>query len=144
MKQKNKLILRSILLISLLFILSEANAATPYITNNDFTKLFGSAADITDSKYKGDQPALIVFSASWCPPCKKLAPVLDKMHDKYGKKVHIYKVDTDKEGALAKSFNVSSIPSLLFITKSGEVKRAVGALSQEELEEQITSFLLKK
>lgn len=94
-------------------------------------------------KYLGDKPALVDFYASWCGPCKQIAPVLEELAKKYEGQIYIYKVNTDKEQEIAALFGIRSIPSLLFIPKDGLPKMAQGALQKNKLEEIINNLLLK-
>lgn len=93
--------------------------------------------------YLGDKPALIDFYASWCGPCKAIAPILDELAGEYGDSIIIYKVDTDKEQELAALFNIRSIPSLLFIPMDGQPQMSAGAMSKAQLKEAIDAVLLK-
>lgn len=61
--------------------------------------------------YIGDKPAIVDFTATWCGPCQRIAPILEELADEYKKDIVIYKVDIDKERGLAEAFNVSSIPA---------------------------------
>jgi thioredoxin 1 len=63
---------------------------------------------------------LVDFSATWCRPCQMQLPILEQVAEKMGDKVRFLKVDTDKFGAIAQQFNVSSIPAL-FVLKNGKV-----------------------
>lgn len=65
--------------------------------------------------YLGDKPAIIDFYASWCGPCKMLAPVLEELAAEYDGQIYVYKVNTEQEQELAALFNIRSIPSFLFI-----------------------------
>lgn len=87
-----------------------------------------------DWQYNGPRPALVDFYASWCGPCKTLAPVLEELKEEYDGKVDIYKVDTEKEQELAQIFGVRSIPTLLFVPMEGKPQVAHGALPRAELE----------
>jgi len=79
--------------------------------------------------FKGARPAVIDFYASWCGPCKMVAPILDKLAAEFEGKVDIYKVDTEKEQELAALFQIQSIPSILFIPVEGKPQMSVGALT---------------
>ena len=92
-------------------------------------------------KYLGDKPAIIDLYATWCPPCKKLSPILEEIQKQYGDKLQIYKVDVDKEPALAQLFNASSIPMMVFIPKNGKPFTVTGHRPQEQIEQIITEKL---
>jgi len=91
--------------------------------------------------FAGERPAIVDFYADWCGPCKSLAPVLAEIAEDYDGRVDVYKVDTEKEAELAGLFGVSSIPTLLFIPKSGKPQAAAGALPRAALEEVIEEVL---
>ena len=93
-------------------------------------------------KYEGDKPAIVDFYATWCGPCKRVAPILEELAKEYDGKIVIYKVDTDQEKELARAFGITSIPTLLFIPKDGEPQVANGALPKESLKQAIDEFLL--
>lgn len=95
-------------------------------------------------KYLGNKPAIIDFYATWCGPCKKIAPVLEELAKEYKDQIVIYKIDTDKEKELAQAFGIRSIPTLLFVPMEGEPQMSQGALPKEELKKAIQEVLLKK
>ncbi len=92
--------------------------------------------------YLGDKPAIIDFTATWCGPCQRIAPVLDQLAEEYDGKVVIYKVDIDKNRALAKEFNVSSIPAILYIPLKGEPVMTVGSRDKGKFVSEIETMLL--
>ncbi len=96
----------------------------------------------TEWKYKGDKPAIIDFYASWCGPCKMLAPVLDELAKEYDGKVYIYKVDTEVEEELSQVFGIRSIPTMLFVPMEGKPMMTQGALPKSEIEKMIKQRLL--
>lgn len=67
-----------------------------------------------------DIPVLVDFWATWCGPCKMIAPHIQKIAEAFEGKLKVCKVDVDEVGDVAQAFNVSSIPTLLFF-KGGEV-----------------------
>lgn len=77
--------------------------------------------------FKGDKPVIVDFYADWCGPCKRVAPILEELQEEYGDAIQIYKVDTDKARKLAAAFQITSIPSFLFIPVKGEPQMAKGA-----------------
>ena len=93
--------------------------------------------------YKGKLPAIIDFYADWCGPCRKTAPVLEKLANEYDGKLLVYKINVDQERDLASVFRVSSIPALLFIPTEGQPMMQVGALSEAQFKDIIGKHLVK-
>ncbi len=94
-------------------------------------------------KYEGDKPAIVDFYATWCGPCKMVAPILEELAAEYEGRIVIYKVDTDRERELAGAIGIRSIPTFLFIPRSGEPKMAQGAMSKTEFRRLIDDLLAK-
>jgi|SRR5574344_201052 thioredoxin len=118
---------------------------TIQLTKSEFlTKVMDFEKNPQTWKYLGDKPAIIDFYATWCGPCKSLAPVLEDLAAEYDGQIYIYKVDVDKERELAGVFGVQSIPTLLFIPMNGEPSIMQGAQPKASLKESIESILLKK
>jgi thioredoxin len=93
--------------------------------------------------YLGDKPAIVDFTATWCGPCQRIAPILEELADEYKKDIVIYKVDIDKERGLAEAFNVSSIPAILYIPANGsDPIMTIGARGKERFKEEIGKYLM--
>lgn len=95
-------------------------------------------------KYEGDKPCIVDFYATWCGPCKAIAPILEELAAEYAGQIYIYKVDTEKERELSSAFGIRSIPTLLFCPMGGQPQMAQGALPKETLKKAIEEVLLKK
>ena len=95
-----------------------------------------------DLKFLGDKPAIVDFTATWCGPCQKIAPILEELAKEYDGEIVIYKVDVDKNKPLAKSFEVSSIPAVMFIPLDGEPVMTIGSRDKAKFQEQINTILL--
>lgn len=93
-------------------------------------------------KYEGKQPAVIDFYATWCGPCKMMAPVVETLAGEYEGKVDFYKVDVDREQRLAALFGVRSIPTFVFIPREGKPQIATGAMDIAQMRKLIESTLL--
>ena len=113
------------------------------ITKQDFiNKVMDYKSNPSEWKYKGDKPAIIDFYASWCGPCRMLAPVLDEIAKEYDGKIYVYKVDTEAETELAQLFGIRSIPSILFVPMDGQPMMMQGALPKAELQQVIEEKLI--
>ena len=95
-------------------------------------------------KYLGDKPAIVDFYASWCGPCKMVAPILEELAKEYKDDIVVYKVNTENEQELAGAFGIRSIPTILFIPMKGDPQVIMGAQPKPELKNIIENFLLKK
>mgnify|MGYP001778857331 FL=1 len=93
-------------------------------------------------QYLGQRPCIVDFTASWCGPCRKVAPILDELASQYAGKIDIYKVDVDKEEELAAAFGVTSVPAFLFCPMQGNPQGSMGAMPKEEFVKIIDTFLL--
>ncbi len=107
-------------------------------------KVVNYEANPTEWKYLGDKPAIIDFYASWCGPCKMVAPILEELAAEYGDSIVIYKVNTEKEQELSAAFGIRSIPTIVFAPMEGNPQVAQGAMGKAEFKKLIDEILLKK
>lgn len=93
-----------------------------HLTKNDFENLV----------LKSDKPVLIDFSATWCDPCRMVAPIIEKIANE-NSQYSICKVDVDEEPELSQMFGVSSIPMLVVIKNGKVTSQAVGLRPEESI-----------
>jgi len=114
-----------------------------HLTTAEFKKLVVNYdANPSEWKYLGEKPCIVDFWATWCPPCKVIAPILDDLAKEYKGQIYIYKVDVDKEPQLASAFGIQSIPTLLFVPMTGDPRAEVGAITKETFKDRIDNFML--
>lgn len=92
-----------------------------------------------EEKVKNNSGLTVVdFFATWCGPCKMLAPILEEAASEYTD-VSFCKVDIDEEMALATEYQIMSVPTLLFFKGGEVVKKSIGLISPDDLEQFINS-----
>lgn len=77
--------------------------------------------------FKGNRPCVIDFFATWCGPCKRVAPIIEKLAKEYNGKVDFYKVDTDLNQKLAMILQIRNIPTVFFMKDGAQPQKTVGA-----------------
>ena len=123
----------------------EKKMGTIHLTKAEFlTKVANYEAKPTEWKYLGDKPCIIDFYASWCGPCKTIAPILEDLAKEYDGQIYIYKIDTEKEQELAAAFGIRSIPTILFCPVGENPQMAQGAMPKDAFKQAIEEVLLKK
>lgn len=90
---------------------------------------------------KSTVPVVLDFFATWCGPCKAIAPVLEEMAREYAGKVKIAKCDVDEAGPLAMKFNIRGVPTLMFFKDGQPAGQLVGAQPKDRLKAEIEKLL---
>ena len=94
-----------------------------------------------DKIISGSAPVLVDFWATWCGPCRMIAPILEELADQYAGKVVVAKVDVDEMGELAQRFRVMNIPTLLLFKEGQIMDKAIGARPKAALEQMLNKAL---
>lgn len=88
-----------------------------HVTSSDFQK----------KVLEADKPVLVDFFATWCGPCKRLAPTIDEISNEVKGTADVYKLDIDEAQDVAAKYRVSSVPTLILFKDGQPVKKTVGA-----------------
>ena len=81
------------------------------------------------------------FWASWCPPCRMMAPVMEELSQQYAGKITFAKVDVDQNPVTSQQFGIMSIPTFLITDRGKVLDVLVGAMPKEAFEKEITKYL---
>lgn len=95
--------------------------------------------EITSSK----TPILVKFGATWCAPCKAIAPVLEKFAQENEGVVSVYEIDIDDSPDISQTLKIKGVPTMVLISNNNEVSRKVGMTSKQDLSSWVTLELSK-
>ncbi|MBP6920867.1 MAG: thioredoxin [Candidatus Omnitrophica bacterium] len=101
-----------------------------------------SIQHFTDANFKSEvleslTPVLVDFWATWCGPCRMVAPVVEEIAKEYDGKVKVGKVDVDENSRTASDFGIMSIPTIMLFKNGKVMEQVVGALSKGQLKSMI-------
>jgi thioredoxin 1 len=93
-----------------------------------------TGVQLTDQNFddvvlKSDQPVLVDFSAAWCPPCRAMAPAIEKLAEELAGKAVVATIDVDENPQTAHRFGITSMPTLLVFKEGRVVEQTIGARS---------------
>ena len=100
------------------------------ITNDNFESVMNSG-----------KPVVLDFWATWCGPCKKIAPVIEELAEQYADQVIVGKVDVEENDEISFKYDIRNIPTVLFIKDGQVVDKIVGATAKAAYEEKIKALL---
>ena len=86
-------------------------------------------------------PVLVDFWASWCMPCRMLAPTIEKLGEENRGKLKVCKLNTDENQNIASQYGIQGIPTLIVFKEGKEVGRTVGVMSKDKLQEKLDPIL---
>ena len=92
-------------------------------------------ANFDQEVLRSSQPVLVDFWASWCGPCRMLAPVVEEVAEDTEGRAVVGKVNVDEEMEIARRYRIASIPTLIVFRNGQEVRRSVGVVEKEDIME---------
>lgn len=106
----------------------------------------GNIIHLTDANFKQEVlesklPVLIDFWATWCAPCRIIAPIIEELSREYDGKLKVCKLDVDSNQNTAIEYGIRSIPTLLFFKNGTVVGQIIGAVAKNKIVEQIEKIL---
>ncbi|MFD0261049.1 thioredoxin [Kitasatospora indigofera] len=106
----------------------------------------GATNIVTDASFeadvlKSDKPVLVDFWATWCGPCRQIAPILEEIAGEHGDKLTIAKLDVDANQQTAATYNVISIPTMIVYKDGQPVKSITGARPKAALLRELAEFI---
>lgn len=106
----------------------------------------GNIIHLTDANFKQEVlesklPVLIDFWATWCAPCRIIAPIVEELSREYDGKLKVCKLDVDSNQNTAIEYGIRSIPTLLFFKNGTVVGQIIGAVAKNKIVEQIEKIV---
>lgn len=102
--------------------------------------------EVTDASFEAEvlkhpAPVLVDFWASWCAPCRTMAPIIDSIAAEFEGKLKVAKLNVDEHQSIAAKFAIMSIPTMIIFKEGEEIDRVIGFIAQKNLSEKIKEFL---
>jgi thioredoxin 1 len=130
-----------ILLVAMMFVAVSCNAEKA--KQNEVAESVEVVADPAKVETAEAQalPKVIDFYATWCGPCKMIAPIIEELATEYEGKVIFEKVDVDENSAMAQEYDVEAIPTLVFMKVDGTYEKTVGFKDKEAIKAEIAKIM---
>lgn len=94
-----------------------------------------------ESLKNGNLPLVVDFWATWCGPCRAIAPIIEELANEYDGKLVVGKCDVEENDDLAMEFGIRNIPTILFFKNGEVVDKHVGAATKSKLQEKFDALL---
>ncbi|MCH5226192.1 MAG: thioredoxin family protein [Muribaculaceae bacterium] len=149
MNLKKSLFLLAVLVITGIFYACGGNAHKEAIPDEEMVEMTpNEVVEIPSYEIKDNhilpvdgKPMIVDFSATWCPPCKALKPIFEKLAEDFRGRITFVTIDVDEQPELAQAYGVSNIPALIFLNKDGQVQNTiVGFQNRDQLLAAINTY----
>ena len=122
--------------------IDEMLGATSQRNSNNNGATVPASAGMGESNFaqnvlQSDLPVLVDFWAPWCGPCRAVSPIIDELAQEYAGKINVVKVNIDEESALSDTYDVQSIPTIVFFKNGNEVSRSSGVKTKLQFQRDI-------
>ena len=94
-----------------------------------------------DALLANESLIVVDCTATWCGPCKLVAPLMDQLADEYENRAKVFKLDLDANQAIAKRFGIKSIPAVMFFMNGELMETLIGVKPYEEFDNTVAQFL---
>ncbi|RKH21523.1 thioredoxin [Corallococcus praedator] len=106
----------------------------------------GNVIELGDAEFKREvlessEPVLVDFTATWCPPCRVIAPVIESLASEYKGRMKMAKLNVDDHPVTPEQYGIRAMPTLLFFKDGKVVKQIVGAVAKAKLDEAVRQVL---
>ncbi len=129
---------------TLIFAQKPVNVPITELTAQTFKQKVWNYDQNKSFKRVGNLPIILDFFATWCRPCKMLAPHLQTIQNKFKGKLIVYRIDVDQQPELAQRFNVQAMPTIVFIPNATSYKSELGYREYDELEKMVKGYFFRK
>ncbi|RKH08402.1 thioredoxin [Corallococcus sp. CA053C] len=106
----------------------------------------GNVIELGDAEFQREvldasEPVLVDFTATWCPPCRVIAPVIESLASEYKGRMKMAKLNVDDHPVTPEQYGIRAMPTLLFFKGGKVVKQIVGAVPKAKLDEAVRQVL---
>ena len=95
----------------------------------------------TEFNNKINETCIVDFYATWCPPCKMLSPVIEKVSEEYGSKLNFHKLNVDENNSISERYQIMAVPTIVIFKNGNVANRVSGYMGEKQLIEFINKSL---
>jgi len=106
----------------------------------DMAEIILNDQNFQEEVLKSDKLVLVDFYSNWCPPCKAMEPIIEKIAENYSDKIKVCKLNVDEGRLTASQYGIEAIPTFLFFKAGQVIDKIVGAVPEQVLAERIENF----
>lgn len=119
-------------------IIEETGNESQKIDNNSMVERDDDEDVVKTSLVSNGMPTIVDFTATWCPPCRKMKPIFHKLASEFRGEINFVSIDIDENPELAEKYQVQAVPTFVFLDEEGnEGNRITGYVSEEELRNEL-------